>query len=216
MHIPVWGTYVTTPYIGKDYAIVNIKTKVENIENGYHRFFNIDSGNGLIWAERDMINMLHHFPSKLGATILHDDHQSSSYDTEFCLWSNIPDDDFVAAEKVVRTAGKAAALKLAPDRMVLKADGEDLCFVNVSLVDKDGTPVPVDSRLVSVKVTGSGSFKAIANGDPTCLEPFQKSQMHLFSGQLTVLVQAGSEPGPITVEVSGKGVKKGIIQIFSE
>jgi beta-galactosidase len=121
-----------------------------------------------------------------------------------------------AAEKVVRTAGKAAALKLTPDRTELSADGEDLCFVNVSLVDKDGNPVPVDSRLVKVKVSGAGSFKAIANGDPTCLEPFQEPQMHLFSGQLTVLVQSGCEAGDITVEVSAKGVKKATMTIKSK
>jgi len=120
------------------------------------------------------------------------------------------------AEKTVRTAGKAYALKLTPDREVIKADGEDLCFVNVSLTDKNGNPVPVDSRLVDVKVSGAGRFKAIANGDPTCLESFQKPQMHLFSGQLTVLVQSGTEPGDITVEVSGKGVKKATLTIKSE
>jgi len=441
---------------------------VAKCQNGYHRFFNEDSGNGMIWAERDMINMLHHFrnnpsvvmwsignevpsqwkpeglvvakwlqdichredptrpvtcgmdqynavtvngfaeqldvvgfnykvdryipaykllpqriilgsetastvssrgvyhfPAKLGAAIMHDDNQSSSYDTEYCWWSNIPDNDFAAdedydwcigqfvwtgfdylgepspydtdawpnhssvfgiidlasipkdryylyrsvwnrtdetlhvlphwnwagregevtpvfvytsypsaelfvngvsqgvrakkaadgivpclgekamerfrlmwndvtyqpgeikvvaydadgkavAEKVIRTAGKASSIRLTPDREVLKADGEDLCYVNVSLVDKDGNPVPVDSRLVKVKVTGAGSFKAIANGDPTCLEPFQQPQMHLFSGQLTVLVQAASQPGDITVEVSGKGVKKAILKIKTE
>jgi len=441
---------------------------IAKCENGYHRFFNEDSGNGIIWAERDMINMLHHFrnnpsvvmwsignevpsqwkpeglvvakwlqdichredptrpvtcgmdqynavtvngfaeqldvvgfnykvdryipaykllpqriilgsetastvssrgvyhfPAKMGSAIMHDDHQSSSYDTEFCWWSNIPDNDFAAdedypwcigqfvwtgfdylgepspydtdawpnhssvfgiidlasipkdryylyrsvwnrtdetlhvlphwnwagregevtpvfvytsypsaelfvngvsqgvrakkaadgivpclgekamerfrlmwndvtyqpgevkvvaydadgkavAEKVVRTAGKASAIRLTPDREVLKADGEDLCYVNVSLVDKNGNPVPADSRLVKVKVTGAGSFKAIANGDPTCLEPFQQPQMHLFSGQLTVLVQAASQPGDITVEVSGKGVKKAILKLKTE
>ena len=441
---------------------------IAKCQNGYHRFFNEDSGNGMIWAERDMINMLHHFrnnpsvvmwsignevpsqwkpeglvvakwlqdichredptrpvtcgmdqynavtvngfaeqldvvgfnykvdryipaykllpqriilgsetastvssrgvyhfPAKLGAAIMHDDNQSSSYDTEYCWWSNIPDNDFAAdedydwcigqfvwtgfdylgepspydtdawpnhssvfgiidlasipkdryylyrsvwnrtdetlhvlphwnwagregevtpvfvytsypsaelfvngvsqgvrakkaadgivpclgekamerfrlmwndvtyqpgeikvvaydadgkavAEKVVRTAGKASAIRLTPDREVLKADGEDLCYVNVSLVDKDGNPVPVDSRLVKVKVTGAGSFKAVANGDPTCLEPFQQPQMHLFSGQLTVLVQAASLPGDITVEVTGKGVKKATLKIKTE
>jgi beta-galactosidase len=117
---------------------------------------------------------------------------------------------------VVRTAGKASAVKLTPDRKVLKADGEDLCYVNVSLVDKDGNPVPADSRLVKVKVSGAGSFKAIANGDPTCLESFQQPQMHLFSGQLTVLVQAGTQPGDISVEVSGKGVKKATLKIKTE
>ena len=117
------------------------------------------------------------------------------------------------AEKIVRTAGKAAAIKLTPDRTELSADGEDLCYVNVSLIDKDGNPVPCDNRLVKVKVSGAGSFKAIANGDPTCLEPFQQPQMHLFSGQLTVLVQSGTEAGDIIVEVSGKGVKKSGITI---
>ncbi len=441
---------------------------IAKCENGYHRWFNEDSGDGRIWAERDMMNMLHHFrnnasvvmwsignevpsqwkeegvevaawlqglchqedptrpvtcgmdqynsvvlngfaeqldivgfnykvdryipayellpqklilgsetastvssrgvyhfPAGIGAAIMHDDHQSSSYDTEFCWWSNIPDNDFAAdedypwcmgqfvwtgfdylgepspydtdawpnhssvfgiidlasipkdryylyrsrwnrtdetlhvlphwnwkgregevtpvfvytsypsaelfvngisqgirtfakadvqvpclgekamerfrlmwkdvvyqpgeirvvaydedgkaaAEKTVRTAGKAAAIKLTPDRNVLKADGEDLCYLNVSLTDKDGNPVPADSRLVQVKVSGAGSFKAIANGDPTCLESFQKPQMHLFSGQLTVLVQSGNEPGDITVEVSGKGVRKATVTIRTE
>ena len=119
------------------------------------------------------------------------------------------------AEKVVRTAGKAAALALNPDRTVLKADGEDLSFVNVSVVDKDGNPVPVDNRLVKVKVSGAGSFKAIANGDPTCLESFQQPQMHLFNGQLTVLVQSGTEPGDIVVEVTAKGLGKQTCRISS-
>jgi beta-galactosidase len=125
-------------------------------------------------------------------------------------------DGKMAAEKTVRTAGKAAAIKLTPDRSVLKADGEDLCYMNVSLVDKHGNPVPTDNRLVKVKVSGAGSFKAIANGDPTCLESFQEPQMHLFSGQLTVLVQSGTDEGDITVEVSGKGVKKAVLTIRAE
>ncbi len=441
---------------------------IAKCENGYHRFFNEDSGNGVIWAERDMMNMLHHFrnnasvvmwsignevpsqwkeeglqvaawlqglchredstrpvtcgmdqynsvvlngfaeqldvvgfnykvdryipayellpqriilgsetastvssrgtyhfPATLGAAIMHEDHQSSSYDTEYCWWSNIADNDFAAdedypwcigqfvwtgfdylgepspydtdawpnhssvfgiidlasipkdryylyrsqwnktdetlhilphwnwegregevtpvfvytsypsaelfvngisqgmrtfaesdgevpclgekamkrfrlmwdnvtyqkgeirvvaydaagqpvAEKTIRTAGKASSILLTPDRRVLKADGEDLCYLNVSIVDKDGNPVPTDDRLIKVKVSGAGSFKAIANGDPTCLESFQEPQMHLFSGQLTVLVQSGTEPGDIIVEVSGKGVKKATMKIKTE
>ena len=441
---------------------------IAKCKNGYHRFFNMDSGDGTIWAEKDMINMLHHFrnnasvvmwsignevpsqwkpeglavarwlqdichnedptrpvtcgmdqynavvpngfaeqldivgfnykvdryipayqilpqriilgsetastvssrgvyhfPVRMGHNILNEDHQSSSYDTEHCWWSNIPDNDFAAdedydwcigqfvwtgfdylgepspydtdawpnhssvfgivdlayipkdrfylyrsrwnedeetlhvlphwnwkgregeitpvfvftsypsaelfvngvsqgvrtfakadgntpclgekamerfrlmwndvtyqpgelkvvaydgngkpaAEKIVKTSGKASAVKLVPDRTELKADGEDLCFVNVSLTDRNGNPVPDDNRLVKVKVTGAGSFKAIANGDPTCLESFQEPQMHLFSGQLTVLVQSGTEPGDIWIEVSGKGVKKATLTIKSE
>ena len=121
-----------------------------------------------------------------------------------------------AMEKTIRTAGKAVAVKLVPDRTLLTADGEDICFVNVSLVDEMGNPVPVDNRLMKVKVKGAGSFRAIGNGDPTCLEPFHLPEMHLFSGQLTVLVQSSEEPGEISVEVSGKGVKKAVLTIRSE
>lgn len=123
-------------------------------------------------------------------------------------------DGKTAAEKVMRTAGKAVAVKLTPDRTVLDANGEDLCFINVSLVDKDGNPVPADNRQVKAKVSGAGSFKAIANGDPTCLEPFHLPQMHLFSGQLTVIVQSGTVSGEIAVEVEGIGLKKQKIKII--
>ena len=121
-----------------------------------------------------------------------------------------------AMEKIVRTAGKAVAVKLVPDRTVIDADGNDLCFVNVSLVDPLGNPVPDDNRLMNIKVSGAGAFRAVANGDPTCLEMFHKPQMHLFSGQMTVLVQSGTTAGNITVEVSGKGVKKGTVVIRTE
>ncbi len=95
-----------------------------------------------------------------------------------------------AMEKVVKTAGKPAALKLSCDRASLAPDGEDLAYVTVSVVDKDGNEVPYADNEVSVKVTGAGHFKAIANGDPTCLESFQTPRMHLFSGKLTVIVQS--------------------------
>ncbi len=89
----------------------------------------------------------------------------------------------------------------------LKADGEDLCYVNVSVVDREGNPVPTDSRLVKVSVSGEGEFEAIANGDATCLEAFQTPQMHLFSGQLTVIVRSGKTRGEALVKVSAKGLK---------
>ena len=101
-------------------------------------------------------------------------------------------------------------------RLQIPADGEELVYINVSVVDKDGNPVPTDSRLVNIKVTGpGGTFKAIANGDPTCLEPFHQPRMHLFSGQLTALVQSTCTPGEITVEASAKGLRKSRLTLQS-
>ena len=121
-----------------------------------------------------------------------------------------------AMTRTVRTAEKATALRLTPYKDIMDADGEDLCFINVSVTDDNGNPVPNDDRLINVKVSGAGSFKGMANGSPTCPEPFHKPQMHLFNGQLTVLVQSSKTPGTITVEVSGKGLRKSTVTIKTE
>ena len=76
--------------------------------------------------------------------------------------------------------------------------------------------MPADSRLVKVNVSGAGSFEAIANGDPTCLEPFHLPQMHLFSGQLTVIVRSGQQTGEMNVSVTAKGLRKATVTLRCE
>ncbi len=112
-----------------------------------------------------------------------------------------------AMEKTVRTAGKPHHLVATVNRTALTADGEDLAYVTVQVADKDGNIVPTDNRLVKFNVTGAGSFRATANGDPTCLYSFQGKEMPLFSGALTAIVQAGKTAGKLTFEARAKGVK---------
>lgn len=107
-------------------------------------------------------------------------------------------------EEIVRTASEAKALKLSVDRSVLKKGVDDLAYVTVSLVDKNGTELPqVDDR-IDVEVTGAGSFEAICNGDATSLESFVKPTMKLFNGKLVVTVKAGDKKGSIRVLVKDK------------
>ncbi len=112
-------------------------------------------------------------------------------------------------EKTVRTAGKPHHLEVVADRMTLSADGKDLAYITVRVVDKDGNLCPDDDRLVSFTVKGAGSFRAAANGDATCLDLFHLPRMHAFSGQLTAIVQSGAESGNLVFEAKAKGVKAG-------
>lgn len=120
------------------------------------------------------------------------------------------------AEKVMKTAGKASKIVLEADRNMIKADGNDISFVNVKIVDKDGNFCPTEDRKISFKVTGAGIFKAVANGNAASLESFQTPEMKLFSGQLTVLVQSLEKGGTITLEATAKGVRSGKITIVSK
>lgn len=116
-------------------------------------------------------------------------------------------------EKTIHTAGKPDRLELTPDRNVLNADGSDLAYVNVRVVDKYGNPCPVDNRMVHFKVSGTGKYRAAANGDPTSLDLFHLPKMPLFNGQLTAIVQSGRNKGSLTLEATAQGVKSSIITI---
>lgn len=117
------------------------------------------------------------------------------------------------AEKTVRTAGKPHHIELVTDRSSLQADGKDLAYVTLRIVDKNGNLCPNDGRLVSFKVKGAGKYRASANGDPTCLDLFHKPEMHAFGGMLTVIVQSGEKTGEIELQATAKGIKTGTIRI---
>lgn len=117
------------------------------------------------------------------------------------------------AEKEVKTAGKPHIIILETDRKTIKSDGEDLSFVTVSVVDKNGIPCPTATNQLQFEVTGKGAFRAACNGDATSLELFHLPTMKLFSGKLVVLVKSTKEAGKIELKVSGKGLKKGIIEL---
>jgi beta-galactosidase len=118
-----------------------------------------------------------------------------------------------AEEKTIRTAGKPHHIQLEVDRSMIEADGKDLAYITVSVVDKDGNLCPDDGREVSFKVSGAGSFRAAANGDGSCLDLFHLPKMHAFAGQLTAIVQSSKQAGTITLQASAKGLKPASIRV---
>lgn len=121
-----------------------------------------------------------------------------------------------AEEKVVRTAGKPHHLILSANRQSLRADGDDLAYITVQVADKDGNVVPTDSRKVKFTVSGAGSFEATANGDPTCLLPFQTPEMNLFSGAATAIVRSAADKGELRFKATAPGVKPAMLTLRVE
>lgn len=119
------------------------------------------------------------------------------------------------SEREVHTAGRPHRIELIADRTNLTADGKDLAFIRVRVVDKDGNLCPHDDRQVSFKVSGDGTFRATANGNPASLESFQAPRMKLFNGQLTAIVQSTKVPGQITFRATAPGVKTNTITIIT-
>ena len=117
------------------------------------------------------------------------------------------------ATQIVRTAGRPHHLELSADRTTISPDGKDISFVTVRVVDKDGNLVPDDGRLLNFKVTGAGSFRAAASGNPASLDAFHLPRHHVFSGQLVALVQSAERAGEAVLTVSAKGLPSASIRI---
>ena len=120
-----------------------------------------------------------------------------------------------AMQKSIRTAGEPYALELIPARESITADGKDLLYVTVRIVDRDGNLCPLDSRKVRFEVSGAGEFRAVANGDPTCLELFHEPGMSAFGGMLTVIIQSKEKAGRITLKASADGLRDGVLKTRS-
>ena len=120
------------------------------------------------------------------------------------------------AEKEMKTAGKPAGIELSADRVELSADGRDLAYIRVRVVDNEGNLCPNETREVQFKVRGAGVYRAAANGNPVCLDLFHLPKMSLFSGQLTAIVQTTEKAGTITFEATAKGLTSASLQLNSQ
>ena len=120
------------------------------------------------------------------------------------------------AEKEVHTAGNPHHLELSADRKTITADGKDLSYITVSVVDKNGIPCPTAANQLNFEVSGAGKFKAVCNGDATSLEMFHLPTMKVFSGKLVVLVQSSETLGEIQLEVTSNGLKTAKLTLFSK
>ena len=120
------------------------------------------------------------------------------------------------AEKEIKTAGKPHHIELSVDRATIEANGKDLAFVTVSVVDKDGNLCPAADNLIEFSVAGEGHYRAGANGNSVSLELFHEPKMKAFSGMMTAIVESNDTPGTITLTARSKGLKSAKIVIKSE
>ncbi len=118
------------------------------------------------------------------------------------------------ARDSVKTAQAAAALQASADRTTIGADGRDLSFISVRVVDANGVPVPRAGDRVRFTVEGPGELVATDNGDPTSFEPFQSPQRKAFNGQVLAIVRAKpGQRGAITVRAAADGMRPATVSL---
>ncbi|MBW4889011.1 DUF4982 domain-containing protein [Mucilaginibacter sp. HMF5004] len=108
----------------------------------------------------------------------------------------------------VKTAGAAAQIQLVADRGQLKADGQDVAYITVRVLDARGNIVPDADNLINFEVSDAGTFAAADNGLQTSLESFKASHHKAFNGLCMAIVQSKGKAGSIIVKANAIGLKK--------
>jgi beta-galactosidase len=120
----------------------------------------------------------------------------------------------------IETTGQPATIVLSPDRGNIKADGEDVSVVNVSVLDEKGREVADAGNLIKFELKGNGRIIGVGNGDPSSHEADQcktgKYQRQLFNGKCQVIVQGGRNTGTIELTASSGSLKPGTAAIQLE
>lgn len=112
------------------------------------------------------------------------------------------------ARDTKKSFGDTAMFSLTPDKTVLKADGEDLVFIDISALDEAGEFVANANNRVFVSVTGAGRLIGLDNGDSTDYDQYKCTSRRLFSGKLLAVIAAKTEAGSVEVKVTSPGLKE--------
>jgi len=121
------------------------------------------------------------------------------------------------AEDVVKTTGPAAKVLLQADHDTIKADGQDLSYVTVTIADKAGLMVPRSHNLVSFDISGPGEIVAVDNGDATSHDSFQSKECRAYNGLCLVIIRSKrGEPGTITLKARSEGLTAAEIRLRSK
>jgi beta-galactosidase len=118
--------------------------------------------------------------------------------------------------KEIKTAGKAAKIKLVADRSEIQADGTDLSFITVRIEDKDGNLCPLADNLVKFQIEGEATLAAVGNGNQTSLASFQVPERNAFNGLCMLVVKTTEKAGNIKIKATAENLKSAETNLTSK
>ena len=122
----------------------------------------------------------------------------------------------VVGEEEIRTAGEPKKIRLTPDRNTLNADGKDLSFVTVEIVDAEGNLCPLADNLVHFEVEGNLFIAGVDNGSQTSMERFKDNKRKAFNGKCLVVLQNDGKAGAARLKAVAEGLEDAVVEIVSE
>lgn len=123
------------------------------------------------------------------------------------------DKETILAVKMLKTTGIPAGIKLTADRNPVRADRNDLSYINIEIVDEFGQLVTDGVRQVKLTLSGNGELVGSGNACPYDMESFGKPVFTTFRGRAMAIVRPYAKPGTITLKAESERLKEGMVEI---
>jgi beta-galactosidase len=117
------------------------------------------------------------------------------------------------AQWTLRTVGKPEAIRLWADRQIIAADGQDLSYVTIEVVDSQGLRIPDAKLPITLELDGAATLIGFGSGNPKTAESFQANCRNTFEGRCLAIIKASNKPGTITVKAAGPELKADALTI---
>jgi beta-galactosidase len=116
----------------------------------------------------------------------------------------------------LQTTGEPQKISLAADRSIIKADGQDLCYVTVEILDSKGLRNPNARNQVKFEIEGPGKIIAVGSSDPMGNQSFTRPERKAYQGRCLVIIRAENRAGEIKLKATSDGIQSsGIIILTS-
>lgn len=126
------------------------------------------------------------------------------------------DDEKKVNTSILKTAREPTQIKLSADRNIIKADGEDLSYVTVELIDANGVKNPKAENLIHFTIEGEGTIAGMGNANPISAESYQLPQRKAWQGRCMIVIKSTKDKGKIILKASGGNLKTAEIIINAE
>ena len=111
-----------------------------------------------------------------------------------------------AARDSLQTSGAPAKIVLTPEKSEISADGLDLAFIKIEILDAENrlvTNAPVE---VYLEADGAGKLVGLGSGNPCTDENYGTGKRKTWNGKALAVARASAEAGPIGVTASAPGL----------
>ena len=122
-------------------------------------------------------------------------------------------DGVAISSNELRTANVPNQIKLIPDRLSIKANGQDLCYITVELLDENGIRNPNIEQLVEFEIEGPGQLIAVASSNPMSTESYKKPNRMTYQGRCLVIVKSEITSGEISLKAKSENLPEATISI---